>query len=60
MIKEIKAPIPAAFEDFGLSLRQTMNKIKPAIGTKNPKKPQPIAPLSSGLDCFAVVLKFVG
>lgn len=52
--------MPAAFADFGLSLRQTINKIKPAIGMKNPKKPQPTEPLSSGLDCFAVVLKFVG
>lgn len=40
-ITEISAPIPAAFDDLGLSFFQVKNKISPTSGTKNPNTPHP-------------------
>ena len=51
MTNEIKAPFPANFADLGFESCHTIKSIRPTIGIKNPKTPQPIFPSSKDAGC---------
>lgn len=53
----IKAPIPAAFAEFGFEFCHTNNKTKPATGMKNPKIPQQIL-IESVLSYWLIISSF--